>query len=227
MGESRAWTVATGTVTISVASSCITGLYAAFSGKRRENLAFASAFNSAITAGTFFTLREYVVSPTIGAALDYSRKRKGTVDEVPDDLPAGDHLSWSSLRRHNLLDSGISGAATGGILRSLQTGRRTVAPAALTAGIVCILLQAAYNELGIQRIRYVGKISRPPEISPAPPQDPPQPAFKTQILGMFGLKLLSDEELLGRYRRERDKHMKKIEELEQELEEDGRRSAEN
>ncbi|KAJ7709751.1 hypothetical protein B0H17DRAFT_236697 [Mycena rosella] len=216
MGESRAWTVATGTVTISVASTCVTGLYGAFAGKRHEHLAFASAFNSGVTAATFFTIREYVVSPTLGAAVNYSRERRETVDYKP----TVDPLSWSSLRRHNLLDSAISGAATGGILRGIKSGRQAVAPGAVTAGIACVLLQAAYNELAIQRIKYIGKVSQHPTIA-VPVEGP---SLKTRILGAFGLKELSDEELLGKLRREREKHLRKIQELE--LEEDGKRNAE-
>ncbi|KAJ6597056.1 hypothetical protein DFH09DRAFT_110519 [Mycena vulgaris] len=214
MGESRAWTVATGTATIS--STCITGLYAAFSGKRQGNLAFASAFNSGVTAATFFTIREYVVSPTLGTAIGYSRERIGTADEAN---PTLDQLSWSSLRKHDLLDSGVSGAATGGLLRGITSGRRTIASGALTAGIVCVLLQAAYNELGIQRIKYVGKISQP-NINEVPTYAPAKPSLTTRILGTFGVRMLSDEELLVKFRRERDVHLKKIQQLERELEEE-------
>ncbi|KAJ7444933.1 hypothetical protein FB451DRAFT_1056111 [Mycena latifolia] len=200
----------------------MTGLYAAFTGRRHKHLAFASAFNSGITAATFFTIREYFVSPALAVAVNYSRERSGT----EGDKPAVDHLSWSSLRRNNLLDSAISGAATGGILRGLTSGRRTIAPGAFTAGLACVLLQAAYNELDIQRIKYVGKISRPPEISVVPTEAPSKLSLKTRILALLGVKLLSDEELLGKYRRERDIHLKKIQELEQEMEEDRRRNAE-
>ncbi|KAJ7510042.1 hypothetical protein B0H11DRAFT_1957344 [Mycena galericulata] len=222
----RAATVATGTVIISVTSTCITGLYAAFAGKRHQNFAAASAFNSAVTAATFFSIREYLISPTIGIAVDYSRQRTATVGENHVTL---DDLSWSSLRRHNLLDSGVSGAATGSILRGLTAGRRTIIPAAFTAGLACVALQAAYNELDVQRIKYLGTRSPQPEINtvPAPKTTTSKPPLTTRILGTFGIRILSDEELLVKFKRERENHLKKIQELERELDEDSKRNAEN
>ncbi|KAJ6525622.1 hypothetical protein B0H19DRAFT_1198028 [Mycena capillaripes] len=221
MGESPAWTIATGTIIISVASTCITGLYAAFSGKNSQKLASASAFNSAVTAATFFTIREYVVSPTIGAATHYSRQRRGSLDENNNA-----NLSWSGLRRHNLLDSGVSGAAVGGLLRGLTAGRRTTGPAAITAGMACVLLQAAYNELGIQRIKYVSNLSQQSETSAVTPEVPVEPSLSTRFLGVFGVRSLSDEELLVKFRRERETYLKKIEELERGLEADKMRDDE-
>ncbi|KAJ7940460.1 hypothetical protein B0H13DRAFT_1938198 [Mycena leptocephala] len=230
MGESPVWTVLTGTVIISLASTCITGLYATFSGKtlkspqNHQNLAAASAFNSAITAATFFTIREYVVSPTIRAAVNHSPQQRGSIDNNIN--VASDNLSWSGLRKHNLLDSGVSGAATGGILRGLTAGRRTIGPAAITAGMACVLLQAAYNELGIQRIKYVSKLSQQRETSAALPETPVKPSLSTRILGTLGVRILSDEELLIKFRREREKHLKKIEQLERELEADREQNGE-
>ncbi|KAJ7172309.1 hypothetical protein C8R46DRAFT_143689 [Mycena filopes] len=222
MGESPAWTIATGTVIVSFASTCITGLYATFSG-RSQKLASASAVNSAITAGTFFTIREYVVSPTIGTVADYSREQRD--GQVRNNDTAPENISWWSLRRHNLLDSGISGAATGGALRGLTAGRRTIAPAAITAGIACVLLQAAYNELRIQRIKYVGKLSQQPKAVPIPPPPNTGPPLTTRILGALGVKPLSDEELLLRLRRQREKHLTRIQQLEEELEAERKRDA--
>ncbi|KAJ6502385.1 hypothetical protein C8R45DRAFT_818850, partial [Mycena sanguinolenta] len=178
-------------------------------------LAAASAFNSAVTAATFFTLREYFFSPTIRLVVDYSGQRR----TVESDNVAPENLSWSGLRRHHLLDSGLSGAATGGILRGLTSGRRTIGRAAITAGMACVLLQAAYNELAIQRIKYIGRLSQP-ETGPAS-SDTTKTSAGSRILGLLGAKPLSDEELLSKFRRERDKHLQKIQELEQELETEG------
>jgi hypothetical protein len=99
-----------------------------------------------------------------------------------------------------------------------QAGRRSIVPGAFTAGIACVLLQAAYNELGIQRIKYVGRISRQPDDSPVQTEAPAEPSLKTRFLGALGVRMLSDEELLAKFRREREIHLKKIQELEQELE---------
>ncbi|KAJ7174016.1 hypothetical protein C8R43DRAFT_634420 [Mycena crocata] len=188
--------------------------------ERHEHLAFASAVNSAVTAATFFTIREYIVSPTIRVAVDSSRQRRPNVEG-----DAGP-LSWSSLRKEKLVDSGVSGAATGGMLRGMMAGRGTVAPAALTAGMACIILQAAYNEVRVQRIKYVGKISRPPKSNPVPTEAPSKQPLSSRILGFFGLKVITDEELLTRLKREREGHLKKIQELEREIEEDIKRNTE-
>ncbi|KAF7363589.1 WD-REPEATS-REGION domain-containing protein [Mycena sanguinolenta] len=197
---------------LAAASTCITGLYATFTGKSQQKLATASAFNSAVTAATFFTLREYFFSPTIRFAADYSGQQRA----LDRDNATPENLSWSGLRRHNLLDSGLSGAATGGILRGLTSGRRSIGRAAITAGMACVLLQAAYNELGIQRIKYIGRLSQP-KTSPTSP-DTTKTSIGSRILGLLGAKPLSDEELLSKFRRERDKHLQRIQELEQELE---------
>ncbi|KAF8212058.1 hypothetical protein K438DRAFT_1805885 [Mycena galopus ATCC 62051] len=230
MGESSAWTVLTGTAVI--CNTCITGLYATFTGKINQKLATASAFNSAVTAATFFTIREYLFSPTIRAAFDLSGLRRQGIDE--GDSTAPDNLSWSGLRRHNLLDSGLSGAATGGLLRGLTCEphffilypsphfwKPTSGPTYHWArshnrwnGMR--LLQAAYNELGIQRIKYVGRLPQAPEVVPL--ETPTKPAVTTRILGVLGVRFLSDEELLVKFRREREKHLQKIQELEQKLE---------
>ncbi|KAJ6630597.1 hypothetical protein B0H10DRAFT_836527 [Mycena sp. CBHHK59/15] len=247
MGESRAWTVATGTIVTSVGSTCVTGLYATFKGTRHEHLALASAFNSAVSAATFFTIREYVVSPTISATVDYSRQRG---EAVAENKATPEHLSWSRLRTHNLIDSGLSGAITGGILRGIVSGRRMTAPAAVTTGVACVILQAVYNELGIQRIKYVGKTlsqNSPNTLLPSP-QDTLSPDAQTawpapdvtlqeeanaepaakplvtaRILGIFGVKMLSDDEILVKLKRQRDEHLVKIKELEKELEDDRKR----
>ncbi|KAJ7273298.1 hypothetical protein C8J57DRAFT_270875 [Mycena rebaudengoi] len=184
--------------------------------------AAASAFNSAVTAATFFSLSGIRCQPK-----SYVLHLDQTILQSKITFPQ--HLSWSRLRRHNLLDSGVSGAVTGGILRGITAGRRTVVPAAITAGAACVALQAAYNELSIQRIKYVGKTlsqNSPSALqvpTPAVPQTT-KPPLKNRILGLFGVKVLSNEELLVKLRRQRDSHLTRIRELEQELEQERTRN---
>lgn len=86
--------------------------------------------------------------------------------------------------------------------------------------MACVLLQAAYNELGIQRIKYVSKLSQQPGPNAVTPEVPTKPSLTTRLLGVLGVRSLSDEELLVKFRRERENYLKKIEELERELEAD-------
>ncbi|KAK7019331.1 WD-repeats-region domain-containing protein [Favolaschia claudopus] len=204
MGDSAIWTIATGTVIVSVASTCITGLYATFTGRTHQRLATSSALNSTITSATFFTLREYIFSPFVRIAIG---RKENT---------SSDNLSWSDLRRRNLLDSGLSGAATGGIYRGLTAGRRTIGRAATTAGIACVVLQVAYNELAIQRIKYVAGLSQTSAAGVKQPEF--SEPWTTKMLSVLGVRPVSDEELLDKLRRERTKHLEKIQELEHQVE---------
>lgn len=81
-----------------------------------------------------------------------------------------------------------------------------------------MLLQVAYNEMDIQRIKYVGRLSQAPETVVVPVEKPTTPSVTARLLGLFGAKSLSDEELLAKLRREREKHLKRMQELEQDLE---------
>lgn len=90
--------------------------------------------------------------------------------------------------------------------------------------MACVALQSAYNELAIQRIKYVGKLSQQAETSTPPTEV--RPPLGTRILATLGVKTISDEELLDRLRREREKHLEKIQELQREIEENRERNAE-
>lgn len=66
-------------------------------------------------------IREYVVSPTLVYTLpgpQYARRRKVLgIARPTDPNDNSEQVSWADMRRHKTLDSGISGAAAGGILR--------------------------------------------------------------------------------------------------------------
>lgn len=66
-------------------------------------------------------IREFVVSPLLVSRLSipqYTRRRRELgIDEVaPGASPPLEHLSWSELRTHKILDTGISGVLAGGAL---------------------------------------------------------------------------------------------------------------
>ena len=74
---------------------------------------------------TLTALREYAVSPGLVSTLpgvQYSRQRKkrGLNNGADDATSIPERLSWSELRSQKVLDTGISGAATGGLLRGLK-----------------------------------------------------------------------------------------------------------
>ncbi|KAF7304952.1 N2227 domain-containing protein [Mycena kentingensis (nom. inval.)] len=106
---------------------------------------------------------------------------------------------------------GVSGLATGGLIRGVTAGRRTIIPAALMTGVACVALQAAYNELRVQRIKYIGKRAA------GPPIDDDKPPLADRILGALGVRPLSNEDVIEKLKRERERYLQKIERLEAQL----------
>ena len=52
----------------------------------------------------------------------HRRRELGIGNTLDDELPLpSEKLSWSDLRTNRLLDSGLSGAVTGGLLRGLKS----------------------------------------------------------------------------------------------------------
>jgi len=153
------------------------------------------------------------------------RRRELGISNSRDDPHFSENISWSDLRTNRLLDSGVAGAVTGGMLRGLKS-RRAIVPGAITASVACVLLQYACNEIGIARLRYIVKFQEENKI---------QPSFKTQngkqlyepsgsvfqqLLQAVGLIPLSDEEYLAKLKRTREVYMKRVVELEQKVEEE-------
>lgn len=79
-----------------------------------------------------------------------------------------------------MLDSAVSGAATGGLLRGWKctcipmslfvglkaesrciAGPKAALPGAITVGAICTLLQLGYNEFGVQRLQYISRQHAP------------------------------------------------------------------
>ncbi|KAL1693335.1 hypothetical protein GGG16DRAFT_123431 [Schizophyllum commune] len=77
----------------------VTGLHGIWTNRPQYTVATGlAAANSGVTAATFFSLRELVVRPLLR-------------DHVPPP---------TSVRRENLIESGVSGALTGGLLRGIR-----------------------------------------------------------------------------------------------------------
>ena len=107
----------------------------------------SAAINSGITAGTFFSeqhppiktnlahfflfvplgIREFCISPILTHVAPWKqyvhRRRELGISNSLDDvlLPPSEKLSLSDLRTNRLVDSGLAGAVTGGLLRGLKS----------------------------------------------------------------------------------------------------------
>lgn len=106
-------------------------------------------------------------------------------------------------------------------------GPAGVVPGAVTATIICSLLQLGYNELGVMRVRYVsrklqeaqGEQAPPPVLAPTQAVTlPPQPAkpMMQRIMEFMGMPEVSDEEYLRKLRHKREDILRRIAEIEAE-----------
>ncbi|KAJ4487737.1 hypothetical protein J3R30DRAFT_3279579, partial [Lentinula aciculospora] len=170
-----------------------------------------AGINGGISGATFFGIREFAVSPLLVATLPIAHyQRRGKDSE--------DNLQWSEIRTDRLLDSAISGFLTGGILRGVNRDFRAVSSGAISAGVICTLLQCIYNELKIIRLEYLVH-QREREISS------PQTAMSSSIsrpwterlLQTIGIKAISDQEHLISLKKQRDAHLNRISELEEQI----------
>ena len=116
-------------------------------------------------------------------------------------------------------------------------------PGVVTAGLVCTMLQFAYNELGIARIKYVSRKLQPPPPPPAPstsssvvpqpalpaPQvdDEPKLSLSERVFTALGWHKVSDEQYLERLKLKRGMYLHRIAELEREMAEEAKHQAES
>ncbi|EKM82431.1 hypothetical protein AGABI1DRAFT_124899 [Agaricus bisporus var. burnettii JB137-S8] len=227
MDKSAPWTIAKGTLTICNATA--TGISSIL--QRQDRLSVhiaASALNSAITATTFFSLREFVVSPIFVYTLPFEqyerRRREFDIEKTifaTQGVTSGD-VNISSTRSNKLLDSAVSGAITGGILKGIKTGTKGILERSAYVGAVCMFLQLAYNEFGIQRLKYISR-SNSMETPTLPTTGEPSEdsrSWKEKALGLIGVRRMSSEEYLERMKLQREQYIKRIKELEREREEE-------
>ncbi|KAF8559632.1 hypothetical protein OG21DRAFT_468915 [Imleria badia] len=238
MDPSAPQTVLKGVAITSSLCGVAAGLYGGFTHGAPSKFLLYSAVNSGIVATTFFSIREYVVSPIMVLTLpgrQYQLRRQRLFHSVGTEEPTS--LSWADIRASRLLDSGISGGLTGGILNTWKRGRRGLAPGLTTGALMCTLLQWGFNEFNIFRIRHVSANSATPSqgtshgstdsgesssaelstsaaMQPSSVESPISHSPVDRLLSMFGQRV-SDEKYLEKLKMERDSHLRRIAELEE------------
>ncbi|KAH6908295.1 hypothetical protein BKA70DRAFT_266172 [Coprinopsis sp. MPI-PUGE-AT-0042] len=221
------WTAIYGTLTTSAVFGVTAGAVAALGGKPYPPVVAAfAAFNSGCTAGVFFGLREFAVGPLLVYTAPWSQyvNRRRLLGIGEDGMSEPHTPSIQDVRSDKLLDSGISGAITGGLVRGWKSGRGAVIPGALFASTACVALQYGFNLAAVYRLNHLSKAteatSAPIPSTPSEPQE--QIPLDRRILNWIGVKSLSDEEFAARLRRQKEAYEKRIAELELQLEEEQR-----
>ena len=114
-------------------------------------------------------------------------------------------------------------------MSTLQAGRHTIVSGTVTASTVCIVLQYACNEIGIAKLRYVSKSQEENKSLITQPSSKlqngkqvyePSGSVFQQLLKVVGLFPVSDEEYLAKLKRTRDVYLKRMAELEKQIEEE-------
>ncbi len=80
------------------------------------------------------------------------------------------------------------------------------------------MLQLSYNEVHVQRVKYVNKISQQPESSPSTAR-----WISPRVLKWIGLTEYTDEQYIAKLKHQRDTHLDRIRQLEEQLEEERRK----
>jgi hypothetical protein len=189
--------------------------------------------------GVVSGIREYAVGPLLVNTLpwkQYRRRRDAMIAVQDGHAEAGDGRPGNPahMRTYKVLDSGLSGGITGGLLNTLKRtlgplglglefiefffrsgGRAGLSPGITTGGLICMALQYTFNELGLARVRYVQRADRSGRVDEGPSESE---SFFQRTLAFIGLKRNSDEEYLLKLKIARDRCLKRIEQLEQQLE---------
>ena len=114
-------------------------------------------------------------------------------------------------------------------MSTLQAGRHTIVSGTVTASTVCIVLQYACNEIGIAKLRYVSKSQEENKSLITQPSSKlqngkqvyePSGSVFQQLLKLVGLVPVSDEEYLTKLKRTQEVYLKRMVELEKQVEEE-------
>lgn len=131
------------------------------------------------------------------------------------------------MRLHHTLDSALSGGITGGIWNTWRRGTRGALTGMMFGSVFCAVGQFLYNELGVQRVKYVSRTGPAASTRPTLPISSgitelpvPQKPFFDRMIHAIGLRRVSDEQYLAQLREERAAYLRKIAELEAKVQAD-------
>ncbi|KZT09650.1 uncharacterized protein LAESUDRAFT_646500, partial [Laetiporus sulphureus 93-53] len=192
--------------------------------------------NGGIVGATFFSCREYLVSPFLLSALadtSYSRRIREIQEQRASGVRTGEKLGWWDMRMYRVPDTALSGAFTGAVLNAWRRGRTGIVPGITTGGIVCAIIQFAFNEVGVARVKYISKKlraqqepTRAPIASSSSPSGSvdasPWTARLDRLLTLFGFTRMSDEEYVTKLKAKRASYLEQIADLEKQVEEENK-----
>jgi len=109
----------------------------------------------------------------------------------------------------------------------LLGGTRGTFTGMIFGSVFCTLGQVLYNEMGVQRLKFISRRYFIPSQPPTPPTvselaEPsvPKKPLLDRMIHAIGINRLSDEEYLAQMRENRAAYLRRIEKLEAQLEED-------
>ncbi|WWC88753.1 uncharacterized protein L201_003666 [Kwoniella dendrophila CBS 6074] len=131
-------------------------------------LSINMTINLSIAGLTFFSIREYLVSPLLLSIeltpshtrrLNQLRNQSELSENQKGKLPiSDDHTpSLSEVRWDRLSDSAISGGLTGGVLSAAFRGRATFVKAGITSSLIASILQLSVNQARVIRLKTLAK----------------------------------------------------------------------
>nr|XP_019045730.1 hypothetical protein I302_06121 [Kwoniella bestiolae CBS 10118]OCF24660.1 hypothetical protein I302_06121 [Kwoniella bestiolae CBS 10118] len=143
-------------------------------------LSINMTINLSIAGLTFFSIREYLVSPlllSLELTPSHSRrlsklKEQGLSAVQRGKLPAAPIPSLSEVRWDRLSDSAIAGGLTGGVLSAAFRGRATFLKAGITSSLIASILQISINQARVIRLKTLAKQSTPSLPQSASMDDP-------------------------------------------------------
>jgi hypothetical protein len=106
-------------------------------------------------------------------------------------------------------------------------GTRGTLTGMMFGSVLCTLGQVVYNEMGVQRLKFISRRYYFPSQPPTPPTvfEPaeasvPKKPLLDRMIHAIGINRLSDEEYLAQIKENRAAYLRRIEKLEAQLEED-------
>ncbi|TBU35720.1 hypothetical protein BD311DRAFT_12088 [Dichomitus squalens] len=214
--------VAKGAAITSIVSGTFTAVHALYRGSSHPTpLALSAAVNGGIAGTLFFSIREAAIRPLL-------RRSGHSAHTTPD---TSSQPSWSHLRMHDVPETIISSALTGGIINAWRRGSAGIWAGARTAAVICTVLQFGFNELSVMRVKFVSRQmqeSQPrPEIVPSPPDtlEEPRTSIFDRLMAVIGFRKLTDEEYMKALKKQRDAALERIAVLEHERREKERSEA--